>query len=97
VSKFKGFDWTELSKVLKLDLDISDKLLLRETQKILLSAIAHSNEKKVAKLIKKFLQALHKESKRINYSAPLWKGMLKIKSDETLIKHTVELLDSMWT
>lgn len=98
MSKFHGNDWTELSEALGVTIGKKgDKTLLKETQKILSSSMMQPNEKEVAVTIRRFLRVLAKVSNRIDYNAPVWEGLLKLKKDSTLIRYTAILLDDMWT
>ncbi len=70
----------------------SDDIILEKTRKHMLK----SDEAKISKDIRNFLKKLSSGSKKIDYSFPVWEGMLKIEHDETLIRFAVELLPCMW-
>ena len=56
-----------------------------------------SNTEFLAGEIRKFLYILYEnclQAKR--YNSPIWKGMLEIVDDWTLIKYTIVLLEHMW-
>lgn len=95
--EFKGYDWTELAKCFGLfENEYEDELTLKKTKDYLVTN-HFSNTEYLAKEIRRFLFELYKnclQSKR--YSTPVWKGLLNIEDDFTLIKYTIILLEYMW-
>lgn len=103
-TKFKGHDWTELSKALGIK-NISKKTdgaILDETRDYLIQSMSWLNknskqQKKIANIIREFLIVLHKVESKYGYQAPIWQGLLNLTDDETLIVYTGRLLEYMWT
>ncbi|RJQ25738.1 hypothetical protein C4577_05070 [Candidatus Parcubacteria bacterium] len=97
--KFKGWDWTELTKAFRIKVKgKDDDQLLQETKDYLHNCLYNGSkkEKKCADTVREFLKALYKDSRKWDYRYPLWKGLGEIKHDETLIIYTVRLLEDMW-
>ena len=54
-------------------------------------------EKRVARTVRKFLRALHQNSKKRDYYSPVWKALLKIEDNHTLFRCVSLLLPDMWS
>ena len=87
-----------------------DKLLVKHTQeKIseLWKSISYKEcvpepeelteqEKEDIKVIRLFVKKLYKGLKHRHFDYPVYKGLLKIKHNETFLKYVEKLLDFMW-
>jgi hypothetical protein len=95
--KLKGHDWTELGEYwLICKPSLSDKTAAQRIKQHLLDVCGTNTAlKQTAKDVRTFLRALIKQEN--SYSTPVWKGLLAVKDDETLLKFTIELLECMWT
>lgn len=94
---FKGYDWTELTECFGLfDKELEDEMLLQKTRNYLVSK-HFSDGDYLAGEIRCFLRMLYQNClKAQRYNTPIWKGLLDVKDDFTLIKYTIILLDVMW-
>ena len=95
--KFKGFDWTELTEHWGIPDCEDESVTLEQARQFLHNTFMESTRAEVCKDIRKFLKALQKDSEKWSYSGPFWKGLRKIKDDDTLIQYVVELLPCMWS
>ncbi len=97
---FEGVDWTELSKcfgIIGEDFQGNkEEVILEETREYLYQSFLTDREKEVADTIRVFLERLYENSKGVKENAPVWKGLLEIKDDFTLIKYSGILLEYMW-
>lgn len=97
---FKGVGWTELSNyfgILEGDCEKdSETVILEKTREYLFASLLTDREKEVADVVRAFLEKLYNNSKGIKENAPVWKGLLEIKGDFTLIKYSGILLEYMW-
>lgn len=104
--EFKGWDYTELGYcwgIINKDMDDQEagatiENYLSKIGADGMGASKNSEERKVlqsvANDIREFLKVL---SQYKTYEAPVWKGMLKVKSDWTLVKFTINNFYNMWT
>ena len=104
--QFRGHDYVELAEYWELIDDIedsgtdnnSDELLKKRINAYMFDTLGDKKRMvKVTKILRKFISVLYKQSKKIDYQYPVWKGLLNVKDDETLIKFTSVLLKGMWT
>ncbi len=56
-----------------------------------------AQEKRVARVVRKFIRALHENSKKHDYYSLVWKDILKIKDNHTLFRCVSLLLPDMWS
>ena len=56
-----------------------------------------TQEKRVARAVRKFIRALHQNSKKHDYYSPVWKALLKIEDNHTLFRCVGLLLPDMWS
>lgn len=98
--EFEGVDWTELSiyfEIVKQDYDGGqDEKVLLLTKDFLQSVLMSDRETEVANGIRQFLTKLYNNSIEYKHNAPIWKGLLEVNDDFTLIKYTILLLEHMW-
>ncbi|TQR33947.1 hypothetical protein [Brevibacillus brevis] len=98
--QFEGIDWTELSiyfEVVEQNYDGGqDEKVLNLTKDFLRSTLMSDREAEVANGIRQFLTKLYKNSIEHKHNAPIWKGLLEVNDDFTLIKYTILLLEHMW-
>lgn len=96
----KGIDWTELSKhfgIIDNDYECwKDDKVLRKTRKFLQDKLFTDQEIQVEIVLRMFLEKLYENSIGIKENAPIWKGLLEVKGDFTLIKYSIILLEHMW-
>lgn len=100
----KGFDWTEISEALVIDIERDDdEAIAQDTVEAMLSSIGDDNQlADTVAIIRQYLTALAKETRKHHYDWPVWEGMLKIDisergGQESLVKMTCELLRCMWS
>ncbi|HEK9103684.1 hypothetical protein KFD70_25540 [Bacillus pfraonensis] len=99
--RFKGWDWTELSESVGIDINTSihgEDKLAEETLNIFSNELIKNGklpyEKK--KLLRSFIESLI-NAKGCGYDKPMYEAMLKIEDDHTLISWLSRNLRSMWT
>jgi hypothetical protein len=51
----------------------------------------------ICKICRDFLRVLERESKEIDHHHPLWRGVRKLKDDETFFKFFNILMPQMWS
>jgi len=94
--EYEGKDWTELSKQFGLfENDLEDEITLQKTKDYLVSK-HFSDTESVSSEIRLFLRALCRNCDGNKYTTPIWKGLLNVEDDFTLIKYTIVLLEHMW-
>lgn len=54
-------------------------------------------EKRIARAVRKFIRALHQNSKKRDYYSPVWKALLQIEDNHTLFRCLSLLLPDMWS
>jgi hypothetical protein len=99
---FNGYDWTELANYfhVKVPFDTHGNFdsEAKPLQNYLKSKINYeSTDPETVSACRAYLKALIKMSSKYDYSAPLWKGLLKIKHDWTFMQYFIDLLPCMWT
>lgn len=92
----RGIDWTELGVLWGFKESLSDKAMSRKIKQYIVDSY-HSEAltNKAAGDVRKFLKLLIKNS--WGYGKPVWKGLLAVKDNYTLLQFTRELLESMWS
>ncbi|WP_438449322.1 hypothetical protein [Gorillibacterium sp. sgz5001074] len=96
---FDGKDWMEISTYFGICENslLNEEDILKKTREFLGSALYDSDaEEKVAEVIRNFLTALYTRCSKGKHTGPLWKGLLEIEDNFTLIKYTCILLEHMW-
>ena len=54
-------------------------------------------QKDIARVCRRYVDALIESSRTNHYSAPLWEGLSNIQHDETFLKYFSVLFEYMWT
>jgi NDP-sugar pyrophosphorylase family protein len=97
VSKFKGFDWTEIGKywnLFKSDDDIEEEEMAKKIKNFLWENF--ENNKEIINDAREFVQAIIDCGKDYFEKIEIFKGLLNIKDDETFVKYFCILLEYMW-
>ena len=96
--EFEGFDWTELTIAFGLYNESDDnEIVLKKTKDYLIESYLPKANSVVADTIRAYLGALFDRCSKVgSYSTPLWRGLMQIEDDRTLIKYTVALLEYLW-
>lgn len=95
--EFKGWDYEELGDCWKLFKKFNADI---DTDKIIIDYLRNEGDKKkkiIARDIRLFLTRVLSQGINVGYWAPVWRGLLEIKDDYTLIQVTIPLLPYMWT
>lgn len=104
MAKFKGYDWTELSKKWRIKVegeDDFDERLLEATQEYIYNHIYHNTKKDkkrseaIANDIREYLKAI--SDCNTSYMTEVYGAMSRVKNDEELMKFTAHNLGSLWT
>lgn len=94
--KFSGIDWTELAEYWEIPLDDDDDVLLEKVRtKLNTSPYDKKEFQETVKVMRAYLKAFIKADN--GYGKPLWRGLAKIRHNESFLKYCIELLPSMWT
>jgi hypothetical protein len=96
MNEFLGRDWTEISKHFGIDCNNEQEALIK-TKAYINSVLMTDKENVVASEIRVFVKALHEKAEGKFDNAPLWKGLLEMKNDYTLLKYTSILIEHMWS
>lgn len=76
----------------------SDEVYMEKIKRYISSRMDNQEElEEMTKDIRRFLQALYKESKEVDYNYPVYEGMLNIKDDFTLCQWVLKSLSKLWT
>lgn len=98
---FKGYDWTELSKLWGISADAyGDEGRLGATIGFIENCLHSSYAANIAgEQLRQFLRALIKaEISKGNYeTAQIWESLANIKSNQKLLLYCRGLLEHMWT
>jgi hypothetical protein len=97
--RFKGWGAEELCEVWGIPVEPW------ETHKERLAVYMHEamswdendHTKKVAADLREFLGVLADEEEHIGFYAPLWRGLIAIEHDSTMLKIAAKLVDHMWS
>lgn len=104
--QFKGWDWTELGyawNILNKEMDDeeSETIITDYMNKIVSEAMETPDDSvqniKLMLMVKDIREFLEVLSSYKTYEAPVWKGILQVKSDYMLVRFTVVNLRNMWT
>lgn len=98
--KIEGIDWTEISKCFGIiDDDYeggNDEEIITTTKKYLLDSLDSDREKEVAELLRDFTTKLYNNSVGVKSNASIWKGLMEVENDFTIIKYSYILFEYMW-
>lgn len=70
---------------------------LEAVRKYMHDSFYNGTKDQIAKDLREFITVLYEESEKIDYQSPVWKALLELEDDGTLIKFTSLLLPMMWT
>ena len=92
--KFKGYDYVELMEHFNLHIgEDSDK----DAPVLQGYLTRHQEEKDVVSACRDYVKALTIQSEKYGYSAPLWKGLSEVESDNTFMNYFIQLVPMAWT
>jgi len=96
--EFEGFDWTELTIAFGIYNESDEnEIIIKKTKDYLIENYLPTANGEVADTIRSYLGALFDRCSKVGrYSAPLWRGLIQIEDDRTLIKYTAVLLEHLW-
>ena len=97
----RGWDWTDISKILEVNLDIGDQYILSNTRKKIRNIIMKLYDNKqtqqdIFKInqIRFFIKKLSENNN--TYIWPLWVGLGNIKEDTEFLRFIDLLLPYLW-
>lgn len=76
---------------------LNEQLELDAVRKYMHDSFHNGTKGQVVEDLREFIAALYEESEKNDYQSPVWKALLELENDETLIKFTSLLLPMMWT
>jgi hypothetical protein len=95
---FKGYDWAELLPHFGMEYDIElGEVQLADLQETITSWFGQDEPTDMIATLRQFLSALIVSKQELNYSAPIFQGLLEVEEPMTFCRYFALLLPEMWT